>query len=50
MFCVVLVPSPLGLWGVGIWRFLNVRKGTKKNFSVQTGSQLGVSRERIGIN
>lgn len=44
------MPSPLGLWGTEIGTLRNVRKGTKKYFSVQIGRQLGVSREQTPVN
>ncbi len=37
-------------WGVGVMTLLNVRKGTKKYFSVQVGRYQGVGRELTPIN
>ena len=42
--------ATLGRWGVGVRTLFNVGKGTKNNFSVQIGRELGVGRERVGIN
>lgn len=44
------MPSTLGLWGTEIGILHNVRKGTKKNFPVQIGSQIGVGREQTPVN
>lgn len=40
-------PWPLGFQKQTLF---NVGKGTKKYFSHQIGSKLGVGRERVGIN
>ena len=44
------MPSTLRRWGLISCTLFNVGKGTKKYFSVQIGSQIGVSREQTPVN
>lgn len=44
------MPSALGRWGLGVVTLLNVRKGTKKSFSVQVGRKQGAGRELTAVN
>lgn len=44
------MPSSLGRWGRSAEALLNVRKGTKKYFTHQTGRNQGGGRELPPIN
>lgn len=44
------MPSALGPWGCGVWSLLNVGKGTKNNFSHQTGRYQGLTWDLTGFN
>lgn len=44
------MPSTLRQWGTEIGTLRNVRKGTKKYLSNQTGSEIGASRELTPVN